>query len=168
MPGYVKRALERFQHPPPIKPQYAPHRWSLPTYGKTIQHAPTDDTPRLDAKGTTRVQSVSGTFLYYGRAVDPTLLCALSDISGNQASPTTLTQDDCNWLMDYCHTYPDAKIRYYASDMILESDAAYLVLPQARSRIAAHFYLGKHPPKPPLLPDPTSTNGPIDTLCKRL
>jgi hypothetical protein len=36
-------------------------------------------------------------------------------------------------LMDYLHTYPDAVLRFYASDMILimETDAAYLVLPQA-------------------------------------
>ena len=170
MPGYVKKALHRFQHPAPKKPQYAPHRWTAPAYGKKVQFAHTDESPKLDKTGTKRVQSVSGTFLYYGRAMDPTLLVALSDISSNQTSPTALTKEECDWLMDYCHTYPDAKIRFYASDMILycESDAAYLVLPLARSRIAAHYFLGNHPPKPPLLPDPKSTNGPIDTLVKRL
>ena len=40
--------------------------------------------------------------------------------------------------MDYVHTYPNAYIRFYTSDIILhvDSDAAYLVAPKARSRIA--------------------------------
>ena len=43
--------------------------------------------------------------------------------------------------MDYAHIYPDAKIRYYASDMQLyiDLDTAYLVLPKARSRGAVCF-----------------------------
>ena len=47
-------------------------------------------------------------------------------------------------LLDYCATYPDAKILFQASDMILNihSDASYLCGPQARSRIAGHFFLG--------------------------
>ena len=47
-------------------------------------------------------------------------------------------------LLDYAATYPNAKIRFYASDMNLQadSDAAYLVLPLARSRYAGYFYLG--------------------------
>ena len=45
--------------------------------------------------------------------------------------------------MDYVATYPDAYIRYHASDMILnvDSDAAYLVLPKAKSRIVGFFQL---------------------------
>ena len=57
--------------------------------------------------------------------------------------------------MDYLNTYPDAYIRYHASDMVLyvNSDAAYLVAPKARSRIAGYYYLSDHPnvtksPKP--------------------
>ena len=40
--------------------------------------------------------------------------------------------------MDYLHTHPDAVVQFHASNMILyiESDAAYLVLPQARSCVA--------------------------------
>ena len=40
--------------------------------------------------------------------------------------------------MDYLNTYPDAYIRFYASDMILhiDIDAAYLVAPKAKSCIA--------------------------------
>ena len=52
--------------------------------------------------------------------------------------------------------------------LYVDLDAAYLVLPKARSRIAGHFYLGNQPPQPPALPNMNSTNGPILTVCKRL
>jgi hypothetical protein len=33
MPGYIERALTRFEHPPPSKqPKYSPHAWNAPTY----------------------------------------------------------------------------------------------------------------------------------------
>ena len=60
-------------------------------------------------------------------------------------------------------THQNAVLRYHASDMILhvDSDAEYLVLPKARSRIAGHYYLSN---------DATYTktitpNGPILTEC---
>ena len=51
------------------------------------------------------------------------------------------TKDATLMLMDYLHTHPDAKTRYHASDMQLyiDSDAAYLVAPKAKSRIAGYF-----------------------------
>ena len=56
MPGSIPKALHKFQHPPPRKPQYAPHTWTPPIYGQKIQHAPPPDTlPVLDKKGTKRV-----------------------------------------------------------------------------------------------------------------
>ena len=71
-------------------------------------------------------------------------------------------------LKDYLSTYPNAVIRFYASDMVLhvESDAAYLVLPKARSRMAGFFYCSNkydknQPIKVPL-------NGPIHVECKTL
>ena len=49
--------------------------------------------------------------------------------------------------MDYLATYPNAYIRYYASDMVLniDSDAAYLVAPKARSRVAGYYHLTNNP-----------------------
>ena len=68
--------------------------------------------------------------------------------------------------MDYLHTYPDAFLRFYASDMVLhvESDAAYLVAPKARSRIAGYFHLSAHPNK---TNNPT-INATIQVECKTL
>jgi hypothetical protein len=73
-------------------------------------------------------------------------------------------------LMDYAGTYPLAIIRYHASNMVLhiDSDAAYLVLPNARSRYAGHYYLSNHPPSKPAKPEP-KPNGPIIlTVCKTI
>ena len=46
-------------------------------------------------------------------------------------------------LMDYLHNNPDAVICYHASIMVLKviSNAAFLVLPQARSHTDAIYYL---------------------------
>jgi hypothetical protein len=86
------------------------------------------------------VQSCVGSLLYYARAVDATMLPAINEISGSQASPTQKTKNACTMLLDYAATYPLAIIRYYASNMALnvDTDAAYLVLPNAQSCFASH------------------------------
>ena len=45
--------------------------------------------------------------------------------------------------MDYAANYLNVFVRFHASDMILyiDTDAAYLVLPKARSRLAGYFYI---------------------------
>jgi hypothetical protein len=62
MPGYVASTLEGLQHPPPSRPQHAPHLWTQPACGQKLQLAPIDDTPKLDKKGTHFVQSCVGSF----------------------------------------------------------------------------------------------------------
>lgn len=169
MPGYVEKKLQKFQHPMPNKPQYAPHPWIKPSYGQKLQYAPPpDDSDKLDKKGTTRVQSITGSFLYYARAVDPTILTALNEIATQQAAPTLETNKKVKMLMDYLATYPNAKLRFYAGSMILcvESDAAYLVLPNARSRVAGHFYL--EAPSTPSKAYSGRSNAPILTECYTL
>ena len=76
-----------------------------------------------------------GSFLYFARAVDNTILPAINDIAAQQAKPTENTLKKIQMLMDYVNTYPNPKIHFYASDMILhvDSDAAYLVGPKAKS-----------------------------------
>ena len=66
--------------------------------------------------------------------------------------------------MDYLHTHPGTVIRFHASDMILyiESDAAYLLLPQACSCFARIFYLSNATCRRPPL------NGAIQVICKTL
>jgi len=169
MPGYIDDVLKKHQHPKPTKPQYAPHRWNKPAYGRQTQFAPElDRTPKLDAKRKQQVQSIVGSLLYYGRAIDPSILPALNEISTEQTNPTENTMKKCKRLLDYMHTYPNARMRYIAGTMqlMVDSDAAYLVLPNARSRFAGHFMLEARPNKysehdPPL-------NAPILIQCKTI
>jgi hypothetical protein len=151
MPGYIPAALAKYQHPHPKRPQYAPHRYNTPQYGRHIQlPEPVDDSDLLPPPGVKRIQQITGTILYYGRAVDNTLLVALSDIASRQAKATSLTEQDTTRLLDYCATNPNATLRFHASDMILKghSDASYLNASKARSRVGGHFYLGNLASKP--------------------
>ena len=104
--------------------------------------------------------------MYHARALDYTLLPAINETSTTQADPTTFTEEECQQILDYVATYPDVFVRYYASDMVLmlDSDAAYLVLPNAKSRIARYFYLSDHPSKTTT----PSLNGAIMVVCKAL
>ena len=90
------------------------------------------------------LQQIIGTFLFYGRAVDPTLLTALSELSSAQATATEATKCTCQYFLDYCASHPDGSICYHASDMILKlhSDSSYLNAVGARSRQGGHLYLG--------------------------
>ncbi len=113
-------------------------------YGKDNQAlTPGDTSPLLDAAGKRRIQQIVGSFLFYARAVDPTILMASSAIAAQQSAPTEETLAHVNQFLDYMWTHPDAKIRYRASDMILNvhSDASYLSAPKARSRAGGYFFL---------------------------
>ena len=117
--------------------------------------------------GKKRVQSVGGSFLYYARAIDNTILPALNKISFMQAKPTENTNKKIQMLLDYLHTYSDTKIRFYRSNMkiYVDSDAAYLVAPKAKSRIAGYFYCSDTTKTKPYTPP---LNGPLHVECKVL
>jgi hypothetical protein len=74
------------------------------------------------------IQQVIGSILYYEQAVDITVLMALSSIAIEQSKGTTNTMEKAKQLLDYLATYPDATIRFRASDMIMNvhSNALYL------------------------------------------
>ena len=95
------------------------------------------------------IQSIIGSFLYYTRALNYTLLLAINEISSTQAKPTKFTEEECQQILDYIATYPNIFIYFYVSNMVLlvNSDAAYLVLPKAKSRIAGYYHLSNHPSK---------------------
>ncbi len=67
----------------------------------------------------------------------------LSKIFITQSLLTTLTLAKCKHLLDYIAWYPNATIRFNASNMFLNIDynAAYLVLPRVHSRLAGYFFL---------------------------
>jgi hypothetical protein len=110
MPGYVTQALHKFQHPLPSKPQHAPHKHNKIQYGTKLQLAePDDKLPPLPKDGIKRLQNIIGTILYYGRAVDSTMLVALGDLSSAQAKGTKATQCAASQLLD-CATHSEASI----------------------------------------------------------
>ena len=128
---------------------------------------PPDDLELLDKNNEKYIQQVVGSFLYYAYAIDNTIITALNEIALMQAIPTKNTRQKVKMLLQYLATYPNTRIRFYASDMLLyvDSDAAYLIAGKAKSRIAGCFYCSDrsitNPPKPKL-------NGPIHVECKLL
>ena len=84
-----------------------------------------------------------GVFLYYGRAVDSTMLTALSAIALAQSEPTEETMTPCKQFLDYAAIHQDAIITYKKSDIVLvvHSNASYLSKPKAHSRTGGHFFL---------------------------
>jgi hypothetical protein len=148
MPGYVNNVLNKFQHDNPRKPQHTPSKYVSPVYGAKMQYATQDDTPLLSTKQCTTIQKSTGSALYYSRAVDPTLLMPLNYIATEKTTATEKTQTTTSQLLDYLATHPDATICFYASDMILyiHSDASYLSVSKARSRLGGLFYLGYNSP----------------------
>jgi hypothetical protein len=149
MPGYVSNVLSKFQHDAPKKPQHTPSRYVTPVYGAKTQYGTKDETPTLTAQQCFTIQKVTGSVLYYDRAVDPTVLMPLNDIATEHTKATEKTQAATNQLLDYLATHPDAAIRYHASDMILNihSDASYLLVSNARSRPGGLFFLGNKSPE---------------------
>jgi hypothetical protein len=148
MPGYVSNVLSKFQHDAPKHPQHTPSRYVTPVYGAKTQYATKDETPPLTAKQCLNIQKVTGSVLYYFRAVDPTVFMPLNGIATEKTKATEKTQDATNQLLDYLATHPDATIRYHASDMILHihSDASYISVSNARSRLGGLFFCGEKSP----------------------
>jgi hypothetical protein len=149
MPGYVSNVLSKFQHDSPKHPQHTPSQYVTPVYGAKTQYATKDETPPLAAQQCLTIQKVAGSVLYYARAVDPTVLVPINDIATEHTKETEKTQAPTNKLLDYLATHPDAAIRYHASDMILHihSDASYLSVSNARSRLGGLFFLGNKSPE---------------------
>ncbi len=144
MPKYVEHALARFNDPVPQKPQHQPHQHTIPTYGATVQYTKLEDTShRLLPAKKKFIQEVIGVFLYYGCAVDSTMLTPLSAIASAQAKPTEETMVRCKQFLNYAATHQDAVLTYKRSDMVLvvHSDASYLSEPKARSQAGGHFFL---------------------------
>ena len=127
------------------KLQDSPYPATVKQYGIKVQLTdPIDTSACLPTHEIKRLQQIIGTFLFYGRAVDPTLLTTLSELSSAQATATEATKRACQQFLDYCASHPGGSIHYHASDMILKlhSDSFYLNAVGARSCQGGHLYLG--------------------------
>jgi hypothetical protein len=124
--------------------------------------------PALSDKDVNKLQQLTGTLLYYSRAVDPTLIMPINVLASEQSKATADTADTADKvikLLNYCNTHPETKIRYHASNMILNihSDASYLSENEAKSRAGGLFYMGSSTNT-----DKKLTNGAILIISKVL
>ena len=85
-----------------------------------VQYAKDADTSQLlEKNGKQYNHQVLRNFLFYGRAVDGTMLPALSAIASSQAAPTQETMKKISLFLDYAASHPDAIVTYRASGMVL-------------------------------------------------
>ncbi|OEU20461.1 hypothetical protein FRACYDRAFT_181335 [Fragilariopsis cylindrus CCMP1102] len=160
MDGYVEQALKEFNHIIPKQLHSGPSKIDRPDYGAKVQYVKEDLTNNLDEDQIKFIQRVTGKFLFYARAIDDTMLHAINDIASSTANGTEATLAATRYFLNYAASNPNGQIIYRASDMILriDSDAVYLVRPEARSGAGGYHYLGSK--------DGTLFNGPILVLAK--
>ena len=163
MPGYIKKQLLKYEHIM-RRIQHCPYSPEPKKYGAEAQSPlQQDNSQKLTEKEIKQVQKIVGSILYYARAVDMTVLMALSSIASEQTKGTKRTLEKAYQVLDYLASHPDAMVRFRASDMVLNihSNASYLSEPNARSRACGHFFMGTLP----IDGTPIKLNGAFHTLC---
>ena len=145
MLGYIKQLLQKYKHKMSNKPKHCPYTPAPKQYGAESQAPiPADVSPALSKEDIKEIQRNVGSIFYYARAVNITVLMALSSITSKQTHGTMNTMAKAKQLVDYLATHPDATIWFRASDMVLNvhSDASYLLETKANSRMCGHFFMG--------------------------
>ena len=112
MPGYVKKQLLKYEHIMQ-RVQHCPHATEPKKYGTKAQSPlPQDNTRKLTDKEIKQVQKIVGSIIYYGRAVDMTVLMMLSSIASEQTKGTEHTLEKAYQVLDYLASHPDAVVRF--------------------------------------------------------
>jgi hypothetical protein len=117
-------------------------------YGAGAQSPlPTDEICKLTNAEIKQVQKIVGSILYSARAVDLTVLMALSTIASEQTKGMEKTLEKAYQVLDYLVSHQNAMVLFRASGMVMNihSDASYLSEPSARSRACGHFFMGELP-----------------------
>ena len=143
MPGYVAAALLRFRHLK-RRQQISLHPHAQHTFGAKVQYAtPIGDSPILSDELLKYIHQVFGIFLYYGIAINNTILVGLSDIDAKQSVATAITTARVDHLLDYLASNPKSTILYHSSGMVLfiHSYASYLLVAKARSHASGVYVL---------------------------
>jgi hypothetical protein len=143
MPNYVPKLLERFHPDKVIRGAASPAVYKAPKYGKKLPELIIEDeSPMLSISEITTLQEIIGTLLFYARAVDYTILTAVSHVSSRQAKPTQEVMNDAFRILQYVASYPAHKLVFKACDMQLRghSDASYLTRSNSRSVAGGIFY----------------------------
>jgi hypothetical protein len=166
MPGYIKKQLLKYEHIM-RRIQHCPYSPESKRYGADAHSPlPQDILRKLNEKEIKQVQKIVGSILYYARAVDMTVLMALSTIASEQTKGTERTLKKAYQVLDYLATHPNVVVQFRASDMVMNihSDASYLSESKARSRACGHFFMGALPKDG----EPIKLNGAFHTLCSIL
>ncbi len=71
-----------------------------------------DSSPPATKEEEKYIWQVVGVLLYYGQAIDSTILVGLSALAAAQVLPTTHRLYLVKWLLDYVATNPDAILTY--------------------------------------------------------
>ena len=105
---------------------------------------------KLNNEGIKRVQAIVGALLYYARALHNRILVGLSAIGDQQASATEQTAAAINQILDHVKTYPNNRITYRSSDMILVAhlEAVFNNEFKERRRAGDHIFLSENAPTP--------------------
>jgi hypothetical protein len=89
MPGYIKKKLQEYKHVMGKNLQTCPLSPEPKKFGTEAQAPlPPNSSPQLTTKGIKQIQQVVGSISYYARAVNMTVLMALSSITVKQTKAT--------------------------------------------------------------------------------
>ena len=92
MPGYIAKVLQKYKHCMPTTPQHCPYKPAAKQFGGKAQAPiPIDISPSHSNDEIKEIQRVIGSILTYARAVDITVLMALSSIAIEQSKGATST-----------------------------------------------------------------------------
>ena len=92
MTSYIPNFLTKLKHEPPKSPFNTPMKPLPRTYGVESQKRnKLDDSPPLSTEKAKYIQHVVGSLLCNARAIDMTILHALSNIASTQSNPTQKT-----------------------------------------------------------------------------
>ena len=167
VPEYCYKAILRFKHTLPFKPQHSPYPCQPPKYGQLIQYASIPPSPsecKLSPQQLQELQEITGTFRWYADAIDSTMSMPVSSLSTdtNNIKKSELHRRK-NQYLDYAATHPNAS----GMHLWAHTDASYLSESKARSRDGGFYFLSDKPSLPILPTDPPPPlNGAIAVKSK--
>ena len=71
---------------------------------------PIDDATKLSPQAIKHLQQIVGTFPFYSKAVDPTMLTALSIIATEQTHGTQTTKEKAEHFLTYAGIHPSNQV----------------------------------------------------------
>ena len=159
MPGYLRRILQRLDLGPYKSNVNSPMTYNSFHYGQKETTVTEDTSPLIDDARISILKRGIGALLYFTRAVGYDKHTTVSKLASRQAKPTEQVWKEFLHLLNYCNTWPETKLVFKASDMILllDADASLGSESSFRSRGGGVAWFGKRN-------DPSFVNGPIDVM----